>query len=98
MGSVRRLQLRSMLIVTEIHAVHAPMEATSALIWRGLSKGIEKFCQIALPLLLVIGLVVLVRVLTLDNVAAKTLAQLDAAWHLPGAILTHLRTARHHLG
>ena len=36
-----------------------------ALIYRGLSKGIEKFCLVAMPLLIVFALVVLVRVLTL---------------------------------
>jgi SNF family Na+-dependent transporter len=36
-----------------------------ALIYRGLSKGIETFCSIAMPLLVVCALVVLVRVLTL---------------------------------
>jgi SNF family Na+-dependent transporter len=37
------------------------------LIYRGLSKGIEKFCMYALPLLNVIALVVLARVLTLGT-------------------------------
>ncbi|MCC6352930.1 MAG: sodium-dependent transporter [Verrucomicrobiae bacterium] len=40
------------------------------LIYRGLSKGIEKFCLIAMPALVVCALLVLVRVLTLDNVNA----------------------------
>lgn len=35
------------------------------LIYRGISRGIEKFCQWAMPALIVIALVVLVRVLTL---------------------------------
>ena len=35
------------------------------LIYRGLSGGIEKMCNIGLPLLIVLGMVVLVRVLTL---------------------------------
>ena len=34
-------------------------------IYRGVSKGIETFCKIAIPLLLIIALVILVRVLTL---------------------------------
>ncbi|HEY0713406.1 MAG TPA: sodium:calcium symporter, partial [Polyangia bacterium] len=37
------------------------------LVWRGLSKGIEKFCNIAMPLMAVCALVVLVRVLTLGT-------------------------------
>ena len=39
------------------------------LIWRGLNKGIELFCQIAMPLLLIIAVVVLVRVLTLPGMS-----------------------------
>ncbi len=39
-----------------------------ALIYRGLQKGIEIFCLWAMPLLVLCGLVVLVRVLTLDNI------------------------------
>jgi len=35
------------------------------MIYRGVSKGIEKFCNIAMPLLVVCAIVVLVRVLTL---------------------------------
>ena len=38
-----------------------------ALIYRGLSKGIEKFCLYAMPLLIVCALIVLVRVLTLGT-------------------------------
>ncbi|HEY0706818.1 MAG TPA: sodium:calcium symporter, partial [Polyangia bacterium] len=37
------------------------------LVWRGLSKGIETFCNIAMPLMAVCALVVLVRVLTLGT-------------------------------
>lgn len=40
------------------------------IIYRGLSKGIEKFCIYAMPLLIVCALVVLVRVLTLDGINA----------------------------
>ncbi|MEW6249502.1 MAG: sodium-dependent transporter [Planctomycetota bacterium] len=39
--------------------------ANFALIYRGITKGIEKFCNIAMPIMLVCALVVLVRVLTL---------------------------------
>lgn len=35
------------------------------LIYRGVSKGIETFCKVAIPVLLVIALIILVRVLTL---------------------------------
>ena len=37
------------------------------LIYRGISKGIEKFCNIAMPIMIVCALVVLVRVLTLGT-------------------------------
>ena len=36
-------------------------------VYRGLSKGIEKFCSYAMPAMAVIGLIVLVRVLTLPS-------------------------------
>ena len=41
------------------------------LIYRGLSKGIEWFCRYAMPLLVVVALVVLIRVLTLDTPDAE---------------------------
>jgi len=37
------------------------------LIYRGVSKGIETFCKFAMPLMLVLGLIVLLRVLTLGT-------------------------------
>lgn len=37
------------------------------LIYRGINRGIEWFCKIALPLLLICSLIILVRVLTLGN-------------------------------
>ena len=39
-----------------------------SLIYRGLSKGIERFCLIAMPALVVCALLVLLRVLTLPNI------------------------------
>ena len=39
----------------------------SCLIYRGVSKGIESFCKVAMPLMLVLGIIVLVRVLTLGT-------------------------------
>lgn len=39
-----------------------------ALIYRGLSKGIELFCLIAMPALIVCAVLVLIRVLTLPNI------------------------------
>jgi NSS family neurotransmitter:Na+ symporter len=38
------------------------------IIYRGVTKGIETFCKIAMPLLIGCALIILVRVLTLDNV------------------------------
>lgn len=40
------------------------------LIYRGLSKGIEKFCLLAMPALVLCGILVLIRVLTLPNIDA----------------------------
>jgi neurotransmitter:Na+ symporter, NSS family len=37
------------------------------LIYRGVNKGIETFCKIAMPVLIVLGLIVLIRVLTLGT-------------------------------
>lgn len=37
------------------------------LIWRGLSKGIELFCKFAMPTLLLVALIILLRVLTLGT-------------------------------
>jgi len=37
------------------------------LIWRGISRGIELFCKYAMPTLLVVALIILVRVLTLGT-------------------------------
>jgi len=37
------------------------------ILWKGVSGGIEKFCNIALPAIFVIGAVLLVRVVTLDS-------------------------------
>lgn len=39
------------------------------LIYRGLSKGIELFCKIAMPALIICAIIVLIRVLTLPNVS-----------------------------
>ena len=38
-----------------------------ALIYRGITKGIERFCRIAMPMMAVLAIVVLVRVLTLGT-------------------------------
>ena len=37
------------------------------LVYRGISRGIEKFCNIAMPLLMILSIMVLVRVLTLGS-------------------------------
>src|SRR5690606_15630979 len=37
------------------------------LVYRGLSKGIERFCQIAMPAMAVCAVIVLIRVLTLGT-------------------------------
>ena len=45
----------------------ATFAANFVLIYRGVSKGIERFCTFAMPMMLVLGLIVLVRVLTLGT-------------------------------
>ncbi len=42
------------------------------IIYRGVSKGIEMFCNIAMPLMTVCGIIVLVRVLTLPSVEGRS--------------------------
>jgi SNF family Na+-dependent transporter len=49
------------------------------LIYRGVSKGIEKFCNVAMPLMAVCALCVLVRVLTLGS--DKVIAGLGSMWN-----------------
>jgi len=39
-----------------------------ALIYRGVSKGIETFCRFAMPVMVLLAVIVLIRVLTLDRV------------------------------
>jgi NSS family neurotransmitter:Na+ symporter len=50
-----------------------------ALIYRGVTKGIESFCKIAMPIMVLCALCVLVRVLTLE--ADKVVAGLGAMWN-----------------
>ena len=49
------------------------------LIYRGLSKGIESFCKIALPIMVICALCVLTRVITLGS--EKVIAGLGAMWN-----------------
>jgi SNF family Na+-dependent transporter len=50
-----------------------------ACIYRGVSKGIESFCKVAMPLMALCALCVLVRVLTLDR--EKVVAGLGSMWN-----------------
>lgn len=64
----------------------ATIAANFALIYQGISKGIEKFCNIAMPIMLLCALCVLVRVLTLpafdDGSETRTvLAGLGFMWN-----------------
>lgn len=49
------------------------------LIYRGISKGIEKFCTVAMPLMAICAVCVLIRVLTLDS--EKVIAGLGSMWN-----------------
>ncbi|MFW5845127.1 MAG: hypothetical protein ACOCXJ_02775, partial [Planctomycetota bacterium] len=53
------------------------------LIWRGLNKGIEWFCKWAMPALIVCGIIILVRVLTLGAPAG---AQEHVIYHQADAV------------
>ncbi len=45
------------------------------IVYRGVSRGIEKFCKVAMPLLIGCAVVILIRVLTLDEeVAGRTIS------------------------
>ena len=48
-------------------------------IYRGISKGIESFCMVAMPIMTICALCVLIRVLTLDS--EKLTAGLGAMWN-----------------
>ena len=48
-------------------------------IYRGISKGIESFCMVAMPIMTICALCVLIRVLTLDS--EKVIAGLGAMWN-----------------
>ena len=41
------------------------------IIYRGISKGIEAFCKIAMPLLIVVAVLIVVRMMTLTDVSAE---------------------------
>jgi len=53
------------------------------LIYRGLTKGIEKFCKYAMPVLIVAAVVVLIRVLTLPQIPVPLPWQYSLAEALP---------------
>jgi len=64
------------------------------LIYRGISKGIEWFCRYAMPTLLVLAVIILVRVLTLgapipDKPDQNVINGLGFMWN-PGALMTNL--------
>jgi SNF family Na+-dependent transporter len=50
-----------------------------ACIYRGVAKGIEDFCKVAMPIMAICALCVLVRVLTLDR--EKVMAGLGSMWN-----------------
>jgi NSS family neurotransmitter:Na+ symporter len=58
--------------------------ATAALniwfVYRGLSKGIETVCKYAMPVMAILGIIILVRVLTLDAPPAPPARASTMAW------------------
>jgi SNF family Na+-dependent transporter len=59
-------------------------------IYRGVAKGIEDFCKVAMPLMALCALCVLVRVLTLDR--DKVIAGLGSMWNPNTDYLTEPKT------
>ncbi len=41
------------------------------IVYRGIAKGIESFCKIAMPLLILVGVLIVVRMMTLGNVSPE---------------------------
>lgn len=65
------------------------------IIYRGIAKGIEFFCKFAMPALILLAIVILIRVLTLnaplpDNPEQNILAGLGFMWN-PGDVWNQLR-------
>lgn len=58
------------------------------LIYRGVTKGIEKFCRVAMPIMIVLALIVLARVLTLDGIGGG----LNFMWNPDASALTNPKT------
>lgn len=61
-----------------------------ALIYRGVSKGIESFCKLAMPIMVICALLVLARVLTLGT--EEVLAGLGAMWNPDPEYLSNPKT------
>ncbi|GJM26914.1 MAG: symporter [Phycisphaerae bacterium] len=51
------------------------------IIYRGVTRGIETFCKFAMPLLIGCAVIILVRVLTLDNIGAGLGFMWNPDWH-----------------
>lgn len=63
------------------------------LIYRGVNKGIEAFCKIAMPLLIALSLIVLVRVLTLGPTEDRTIVDgLGYMWNPDFSALSNPET------
>lgn len=75
-------QLLTMLVVTFL--------LNFVLIYRGVTKGIERFCRLAMPLMAILAIIVLVRVLTLET--DKVLAGLGFMWNPHGDELFNPKT------
>lgn len=53
--------------VSPVLFFYAYLLSTAAIVYMGIEKGIEKFCKLMMPLLFLLLLVLMIRVLTLDN-------------------------------
>jgi SNF family Na+-dependent transporter len=52
------------------------------IIYRGVTRGIETFCKIAMPLLIGCAVIILIRVLTLDGIGAGLGFMWNPQWHM----------------
>ncbi len=52
------------------------------IIYRGVTRGIETFCKFAMPLLIACAVIILIRVLTLDNIGKGLGFMWNPEWHL----------------
>lgn len=82
-----RANLKWLLVLIGVFALNF------TLIYRGITKGIEAFCKIAMPMMIVLSLIVLIRVLTLASHDDRTINDgLGFMWNPNFSALTNPET------